>query len=58
MGVVVIANPLRARPASPPVNDVLVHWLLCRRAQTKAPRVGSGAKFARSSLPKELAAYR
>ena len=45
MGVVVIANPLRARPASPPVNDVLVHWLLCRRAQTKAPPQGSGAKL-------------
>ena len=28
------------------------------RATEKAPPIGSGAKFARSSLPKELAAYR
>ena len=53
---VVVANPIRARPASPPLKRragalVSVVGVPTRRTQTKAPPQGSGARWAFFGLP-------
>ena len=40
---VVVANPLRARTASPPLNEVLAHWFRhSDPTRTKKPRQKAG----------------